>query len=94
MLSANPEHLLRASFQCSGIRRRNRWKFDLGNGDWNLDGDFTTSDLVVAFQDGGFEKGPQVTAAIVPEPASPLAITMFVVVLLLARRNVFLNGAV
>jgi hypothetical protein len=34
-------------------------------GDWNADGDFTSSDLVFAFQDGGYEQGPR--AAVVPE---------------------------
>jgi hypothetical protein len=37
-------------------------------GDWNGDAEFTSSDLVTAFQDGGYEKGP--LAATVPEPAS------------------------
>ena len=36
-------------------------------GDWNGDGRFSSGDLVVAFQDGGFEKEPKNAAAAVPE---------------------------
>ena len=39
-------------------------------GDWNADGEFTTADLVLAFQDGGFEIGPRGVVASVPEPSS------------------------
>jgi hypothetical protein len=41
-----------------------------GSGDWNADGDFTTGDLIVAFQDGGYEKGAFVTVQSVPEPSA------------------------
>ena len=39
-------------------------------GDWNGNGDFETSDLILAFQDAGFEQGPRDVArlAVVPEP--------------------------
>jgi hypothetical protein len=40
------------------------------SGDWDGDGEFTTGDLVAAFQDGGYEKGPRPTIATVPEPSS------------------------
>lgn len=36
-------------------------------GDWDGDADFTSGDFVLAFSDGGYERGPRVTA--VPEPA-------------------------
>ena len=39
-------------------------------GDWNGDGLFNRSDLVLALQDGGYEQGPRQGAAVVPEPAS------------------------
>ncbi|MEZ6121112.1 MAG: hypothetical protein R3C28_31720 [Pirellulaceae bacterium] len=39
-------------------------------GDWSTDGDFNSSDLVLAFQDGGYEQGPRAGVQAVPEPAS------------------------
>jgi hypothetical protein len=39
-------------------------------GDWDGDGDFTTGDLVLAFQDGGYERGPRAALASVPEPST------------------------
>jgi hypothetical protein len=39
-------------------------------GDWNGDRDFTSTDLVVAFQDGGYERGPRPEMHAVPEPTS------------------------
>jgi hypothetical protein len=41
-------------------------------GDWTGDARFGTDDLIVAFQDGGFERGPRAIAQMVPEPASYL----------------------
>ena len=41
-------------------------------GDWNGDGEFDSGDLIVAFQDAGFEAGPRAAAATVPEPSSIL----------------------
>ncbi len=48
------------------VKDNSRWS----EGDWDGDGDFTSGDLVVAFQDGGYEKGPRTTANAVPEPRS------------------------
>ena len=39
-------------------------------GNWNGDGVFDSSDMVRAFVDGGYEKGPRMDAAAVPEPMS------------------------
>jgi hypothetical protein len=39
-------------------------------GDWNADGEFDSSDFVVAFTDGGYEAGPRGSVAAVPEPSS------------------------
>jgi hypothetical protein len=39
-------------------------------GDWNADGDFTSSDLVAAFQYGGYKAGPRPALAVVPEPST------------------------
>lgn len=36
--------------------------------DWNGNTRFDTADFVIAFEDGGYEKGPKQNAAIVPEP--------------------------
>ena len=41
-------------------------------GDWNGDGIFDSSDMVTAFADGGYEKGPRADVAAVPEPTSVL----------------------
>ncbi|MCA9200264.1 MAG: PEP-CTERM sorting domain-containing protein, partial [Planctomycetales bacterium] len=43
-----------------------------GTGDWNGDGEFDTSDMVLAFQDGGYELGPR--PAVVPEPNTALGL--------------------
>ena len=45
-------------------------------GDWNGDGDFTSGDLVVAFKDGGYEKGPRPAPAAVPEPTGVSMMTV------------------
>ena len=39
-------------------------------GDWNGDGDFDSSDFVVAFQSNGFENGPRAAMNVVPEPSN------------------------
>jgi len=49
-----------------GISLNSTW----GTGDWDGDGDSTTSDLVPAFQDGGYEQGPRLEANAVPEPTA------------------------
>ena len=55
------------------------------DGDWNGDADFDSGDLVLAFQDGGFEQGPGQAAVAVPEPAcAPLLV---VLPLMLCRRT-------
>ncbi|MCA9153019.1 MAG: PEP-CTERM sorting domain-containing protein, partial [Planctomycetales bacterium] len=41
-----------------------------GEGDWDGDGLFGTSDFATAFQDGGYEAGPRPAVSAVPEPAS------------------------
>ena len=44
----------------------------LWGADWDGDGDFTTGDFVLAFQGGGYEKGPKPAVAAVPEPTGLL----------------------
>ena len=39
-------------------------------GDWNADGFFDSDDFVTAFADGGYEQGPRMDAAAVPEPTT------------------------
>ena len=53
-------------------------------GDWNADGEFTTRDFVVAFQDGGYEQGPR--AAVVPEPNVALLLSIGLLGCLAGRR--------
>ena len=38
--------------------------------DWNGNGEFESGDLVVAFVEGGYEKGLRTDALVVPEPSS------------------------
>ena len=54
---------------------------DWTEGDWNANGDFTSSDLVTAFRDGGYEQGPLVAFNAVPKPSA----AVLVLVGLLAR---------
>ena len=53
-------------------------------GDWNGDYDFTTNDLVAAFQHGGYEK-PTRAAQNVPEPTGLLASLMILVMVVRFR---------
>ena len=41
-------------------------------GDWNADRRFDSGDLIAAFTDGGYERGPSMTARAVPEPSALL----------------------
>ena len=54
----------------------------------NADREFTSSDLVVAFQDGGYELGPRAAIA-VPEPTSlaALLVGLFGVVIMSNTRG-------
>ncbi|MCA9148697.1 MAG: PEP-CTERM sorting domain-containing protein [Planctomycetales bacterium] len=54
-------------------------------GDWNGDGEFTTSDLVVAFQDGGYEQGPRSAVSSVPESSGMLSLLIGGMLSLFAR---------
>lgn len=54
-------------------------------GDWNGDGRFGTADLIVAWQDGGYEQGPR--AAEVPEPTLLGAIGFAALTGLAARKR-------
>ena len=54
-------------------------------GDWNGDSDFSSGDLVVAFQTGAYEAGV-ITALSVPEPAG--FVQMMPILLLLFQRVV------
>jgi uncharacterized protein YjbI with pentapeptide repeats len=49
-----------------GIRQNSTWT----TGDWNGDWDFTTRDIIAAFQDGGFELRIRDVVNTVPEPTS------------------------
>lgn len=55
-------------------------------GDWSGDAEFTTDDLIVAFQDGGFEKATSAATAAVPEPMSSSLLAGWIT-LMIARRT-------
>jgi hypothetical protein len=63
-----------------------RW----ATGDWGGDAEFTSSDLALAFQDGGYEQGPRQSISAVPEPSSLLlVIVAALTVMPRARRKRF-----
>ena len=51
-----------------GITDNSTW----ATGDWNGNGDFTSRDLVFAFERGGYEQGPRAALQSVPEPSTAL----------------------
>ena len=56
-------------------------------GDWNGDGEFTSGDFVVAFDDGGFELGPRAVVADVPEAPAAMLTAIAMIGLLAKRRR-------
>jgi hypothetical protein len=49
-------------------------------GDWTGDAEFDSGDLLLAFQEGGFEKGPRTKIAAVPEPSTWIMFSLPVLV--------------
>jgi hypothetical protein len=47
-------------------------------GDWDADGDFTSSHILLALIDGGYEKGLRVASAPVPEPSDFVVLSLAV----------------
>ncbi len=65
----------------SGVDGDASWE----DGDWNGDGNFSSSDFVTAFSSGGYETGPR--PEVVPEPATAtLALFGCLIVGVLRRR--------
>ncbi|MEZ6117509.1 MAG: hypothetical protein R3C28_13185 [Pirellulaceae bacterium] len=59
-------------------------------GDWSSNGEFDSADLVLAFQDGGYELGPREAVRSVPEPNEcGLAISFGFLIVWLVRRRRF-----
>ena len=54
-------------------------------GDWTGDLRFGSSDLVAAFQDGGYEQGPRINPEMVPEPSGLVLLAMGL--LMICRRR-------
>ena len=50
--------------------------------------DFNTSDFVTAFQAGGYEKGPKIAVASVPEPTGAFVLWASIAVLYLRRKRI------
>ena len=48
-------------------------------GDWNGDAEFDFGDLVLAFQDGGYEQGPRAAVNAVPEPSSAILLVVGII---------------
>jgi hypothetical protein len=46
------------------------------DGDWSGDMEFGSGDFVIAFQGGGFERGPRAAVSAVPEPAGVLSLIL------------------
>ena len=53
-----------------------RW----GTGDWNADAELDSTDLVVAFQKGGYEQGPRAAVRAVPEPSTAALVAVGVLI--------------
>ena len=72
------------------VRRKHAKKRGGGwgsDGDWNADGVFNSGDLVAAFQDGGYERGPRPSVRAVPEPHFAVALFVSGIACLLATRR-------
>ena len=54
----------------------------------NADGVFDSADMVTAFTDGGYEKGPRTDAVAVPEPGGWLGMAAACMLLAFRRRRV------
>ena len=71
------------------VFQSNRFELDVradwSEGDWNGDLRFNSSDLIAAFQDGGYELGPRKKIRSVPEVVGPLSVVWIGVLIL--RRN-------
>jgi hypothetical protein len=77
---------LRAGEYEDGIAMNSVWS----TGDWNGDGEFDSGDLVVSFQDGGYEQGPRWprgAVQAVPEPTSFALLSVAMIVAARVSRN-------
>ncbi len=63
------------------VARNSTW----ATGDWDGDGDFTTSDIVLAFEDGGYERGPRPALSAIPEPTSSVMLLAAWIIFALGR---------
>ncbi len=65
-----------------------------GDRDWNGEGEFDTSDLVFAFQDGGYELGILAEVSTVPEPTGQVFVVACGIVMhcLMRRRFRFISA--
>jgi hypothetical protein len=57
------------------------------SGDWNGDGDFTTSDMVLTFVDGGYEQGSRPEGPVAPEPGGWLPLMWALSLWMVVRRS-------
>jgi hypothetical protein len=64
--------VLQAGEYEDGVPRNSSW----ATGDWSGDREFDTGDMLVAFQDGGYELGPRQATASVPEPSGALLLIL------------------
>ncbi len=76
------EVLIAGEFE-DNILGNSRW----ASGDWNGDAEFDISDLVLAFQDGGYEQGSRHATKAVPEPTSLVLLMAGSIVILQRRRQ-------
>ena len=82
-LSQSPFKRVIASIS-TPVTRNSKW----ATGDWNGDGDFTTTDLVLALREGGYEQGPREDAKAVPEPTTFVILVAGLIGIAIRRRHI------
>ena len=80
--SADMVHVFQAGQYEDFIGKNSTW----ATGDWDGNYEFETGDIVLAFQDGGFQRGSRATRYTVPEPSSLFLVLLSLIVRYASRR--------
>ena len=75
--------VFRAGHYEDNIAMNSEWQ----QGDFDGDGDFTTTDLVTAFRDGAYENGTRAAISAVPEPSCAVLLIASLLTFTGARRR-------